>query len=413
MEWPTWELQAHGSAAPAPDPAGPDDTAGSAGPGCPLPRLDPLGPWCSARLTFADGARVDVLVTVSDDHITVEDVRADPPLTLDGLADLARWIEGPLDDAFRAATGQPRKTRPTPRQAGPADAAPGRDGSPQAGPPPEPGRGVTADPLRGTRPTAPQGPTRHARPADGPAPGGEPHSAAMAAGAEAGPGAEAAGGAEVAAGAAADAVERATRTTSEATGAGVTGEGASEAGARETEPTGATGAAALGQGERVLHRPAQGSGIVGHPADPTAAPSTDSPAEPNRESNRESSCDQPGEQPQPSEQRAGRSAPAEASVPAASPTSPTASPAAPDAAGSSPSSPSAPPAERARATVLARTRAGERRKIAADAYRQAQREGRDPVLAVMHATGRNRRRSLRLIAGARDEGLLTPRHNKR
>ena len=31
----------------------------------------------------------------------------------------------------------------------------------------------------------------------------------------------------------------------------------------------------------------------------------------------------------------------------------------------------------------------------------------------MNATGRNRRRSLRLIAGARDEGFLTPRHNKR
>ncbi|WP_242640654.1 DUF6214 family protein, partial [Streptomyces kasugaensis] len=49
----------------------------------------------------------------------------------------------------------------------------------------------------------------------------------------------------------------------------------------------------------------------------------------------------------------------------------------------------------------------------ADAYREAQRDGRDPVLAVMTVTGRNRRRSLRLIAGARDEGLLTPRHHKR
>ncbi|MGG7570083.1 DUF6214 family protein [Streptomyces sirii] len=71
------------------------------------------------------------------------------------------------------------------------------------------------------------------------------------------------------------------------------------------------------------------------------------------------------------------------------------------------------PEERARSALLARSRAAERRRLAADAYRQAQREGRDPVLAVMLATGRNRRRSLRLIAGARDEGLLTPRHNKR
>ncbi|MFF3541477.1 DUF6214 family protein [Streptomyces platensis] len=384
MEWPTWELQAHGSAAPAPDPAAPDDPAGSAGPGCPLPRLDPLGPWCSARLTFADGARVDVLVTVSDDHITVEDVRADPPLTLDGLADLARWIEGPLDDAFRAATGQPRKTRPTPRQAGPADAAPERDAGPQAGPPPEPGRGAAAGPQRGSRPAPPHGPTRHARPTGGgQAPVGEPESAPTAVSAEA----------------AAGAAERVTRMTGEATGAGATGEGASQAG-----PTGATGAAGLGQGEGVPHRTAPEKGI-GHPADPPAAPSADSPAGPSGE--------------QASEQSSGRSAPAEApapaeaSVPAASSTSPTASPTPPDAAEPAPSSPSAPPAERARSAVLARTRAGERRKIAADAYRQAQREGRDPVLAVMHATGRNRRRALRLIAGARDEGLLTPRHNKR
>ncbi|MEU5778930.1 DUF6214 family protein, partial [Streptomyces venezuelae] len=40
-------------------------------------------------------------------------------------------------------------------------------------------------------------------------------------------------------------------------------------------------------------------------------------------------------------------------------------------------------------------------------------EGRDPVLAVMCATGRSRRKSLRLIAGARDAGLLTPRHHRR
>lgn len=151
LEWPTWELQAHGSAAPAPapDPAAPDDPAGSRGPGSPLPRLDPLGPWCSARLTFADGARVDVLVTVSDDHITVEDVRADPPLTLGGLADLARWIDGPLDDAFRAATGRPRKPRPTPRQPGPADLAPERGGGARTGPPPEPVCGAAPEPVRG------------------------------------------------------------------------------------------------------------------------------------------------------------------------------------------------------------------------------------------------------------------------
>ncbi|MCM2392344.1 DUF6214 family protein [Streptomyces sp. CWNU-1] len=53
------------------------------------------------------------------------------------------------------------------------------------------------------------------------------------------------------------------------------------------------------------------------------------------------------------------------------------------------------------------------RQIAAAAYLAAQQAGLDPVLAVMNATGRSRRKSLRLIAGARDEGLLTPRHNRR
>ncbi|QIY53185.1 hypothetical protein HEP86_35590 [Streptomyces sp. RPA4-5] len=163
MEWPTWELQAHGSAAPAPDPAAPDDPAGSAGPGCPLPRLDPLGPWCSARLTFADGARVDVLVTVSDDHITVEDVRADPPLTLDGLADLARWIDGPST----TPSGRPPGShgRPAPHHDRPARRTPHRNGTGdrngaegrRAGPRAEPGCGAVADPLRASRPAAPQG----------------------------------------------------------------------------------------------------------------------------------------------------------------------------------------------------------------------------------------------------------------
>lgn len=170
LEWPTWELRAHGSAAPAPapDPAAPGDPSGSRGSGCPLPRLDPLGPWCSARLTFADGARVDVLVTVSDDHITVEDVRADPPLTLAGLTDLARWIEGPLDDAFRAATGRPHRPRPTPRQPGPlttsvtTSAEP--DGRPQSGQRTGPQTGPRTAPLGGAA----------TEPATGPAPGSEP-----------------------------------------------------------------------------------------------------------------------------------------------------------------------------------------------------------------------------------------------
>ncbi|UUU20058.1 DUF6214 family protein [Streptomyces sp. DSM 40750] len=55
----------------------------------------------------------------------------------------------------------------------------------------------------------------------------------------------------------------------------------------------------------------------------------------------------------------------------------------------------------------------EGRRLVAEEYLAAQRAGRDPVLAVMCATGHSRRRSLRLIAGARDEGLLGPRHARR
>jgi hypothetical protein len=52
-------------------------------------------------------------------------------------------------------------------------------------------------------------------------------------------------------------------------------------------------------------------------------------------------------------------------------------------------------------------------RLLAQQYRAAQEQGADPVLAVMHATGHSRRRSLRLIAQARDAGFLTPRHARR
>ncbi|WP_437113414.1 DUF6214 family protein [Streptomyces venezuelae] len=71
------------------------------------------------------------------------------------------------------------------------------------------------------------------------------------------------------------------------------------------------------------------------------------------------------------------------------------------------------PAEPARRARPAWPRGQAGRRIVAEAYRTAQGEGRDPVLAVMCATGRSRRKSLRLIAGARDAGLLTPRHHRR
>ncbi|MER6785188.1 DUF6214 family protein [Streptomyces sp. NPDC000658] len=55
----------------------------------------------------------------------------------------------------------------------------------------------------------------------------------------------------------------------------------------------------------------------------------------------------------------------------------------------------------------------EGRRLVAQEYRAAQEDGVDPVLAVMCATGHSRRRSLRLIAQARDAGYLTPRHARR
>ncbi|MBM4792282.1 hypothetical protein HXP44_09500 [Streptomyces sioyaensis] len=312
-------MRAHGSAAPVPESATPYDPAGSDGSGCPLPRLDPLGPWCSARLTFADGARIDVLVTVSDERLTVEDVRADPPLTLAALAGLARWIEGPLDDAFRAATGRPQKARPAPRQPGPVDVPAACDEALPAGSHPEPADGTTSCPVSGPWPPSPHQPAPPPQPVHGPLPERAPEPA--------------------------------------------------DAGAGESPTSSATEAAAAGE------TPVASTGTV--PGD-GAADSTASDA--------------------------GRSAETSSAGPSAE---------LPADASAEPSAPVVPPAERTRSAVLARSRSGERRRIAADAYRQAQREGNDPVLAVMLATGRNRRRSLRLIAGARDEGLLAPRHNKR
>ncbi|MFJ3670647.1 DUF6214 family protein [Streptomyces sp. NPDC090106] len=55
----------------------------------------------------------------------------------------------------------------------------------------------------------------------------------------------------------------------------------------------------------------------------------------------------------------------------------------------------------------------EGRWLVAEEYKAAQGDGVDPVLAVMCATGHSRRKSLRMIAQARDAGYLTPRHAKR
>ncbi|MFD5741794.1 DUF6214 family protein [Streptomyces massasporeus] len=61
----------------------------------------------------------------------------------------------------------------------------------------------------------------------------------------------------------------------------------------------------------------------------------------------------------------------------------------------------------------ARSRGTEGRLLVAREYRAAQRDGADPVLAVMGATGHSRRTSLRLIGQARDAGLLSPRRARR
>ncbi|WP_217144144.1 DUF6214 family protein [Streptomyces sp. AC627_RSS907] len=52
-------------------------------------------------------------------------------------------------------------------------------------------------------------------------------------------------------------------------------------------------------------------------------------------------------------------------------------------------------------------------RLAAQEYRAAREQGADPVLAVMRVTGHSRRKSLRLIGQARDEGFLTPRRARR
>jgi hypothetical protein len=49
-------------------------------------------------------------------------------------------------------------------------------------------------------------------------------------------------------------------------------------------------------------------------------------------------------------------------------------------------------------------------RLVAEEYLAVQGADADPVFAVMRATGRSRRRALKLIAEARDAGLLAPRH---
>ncbi|WP_405856485.1 DUF6214 family protein [Streptomyces sp. NBC_01515] len=69
--WPAWEVQEH----------------------------DGATSWFHVRLAFPDGARVDALAVVCEQAVSVEDVRAQPALSLDDLTVLADWLEGPLFEA--------------------------------------------------------------------------------------------------------------------------------------------------------------------------------------------------------------------------------------------------------------------------------------------------------------------------
>ncbi|WDV49849.1 DUF6214 family protein [Streptomyces coeruleorubidus] len=76
--------------------------------------------WFDVRLAFTDGAHVDALAVVAGGCVGVEDVRAQPALSLDDLAVLADWIEDSLVEACCAGAGtipegrgaQGRRARP-------------------------------------------------------------------------------------------------------------------------------------------------------------------------------------------------------------------------------------------------------------------------------------------------------------
>lgn len=78
--------------------------------------------WFDVRLAFADGARVDLLAVLSETALSIEDVRAEPPLSLDDLAVVAEWIEEPLSEACgsRLSAGRDQDRESQARRARPA-----------------------------------------------------------------------------------------------------------------------------------------------------------------------------------------------------------------------------------------------------------------------------------------------------
>jgi hypothetical protein len=89
--------------------------------------------WFHVRLAFADGARVELLAVVCGGSASIEDIRAQPALSLVDLKALADWIEGPLfanrDDGVGGA-GDAGGT-----EGGEGDAGGAEDGADAGGPP--------------------------------------------------------------------------------------------------------------------------------------------------------------------------------------------------------------------------------------------------------------------------------------
>ncbi|MER8071254.1 DUF6214 family protein [Streptomyces sp. NPDC094034] len=273
-----WEVQGHGTVTGAGDPR--DGAA----------RREILPPWVDIRLTFADGARIDVLAVVRDGRIAIEDAQADPPLALDGFAALAEAIEAPLHSACQVVAGRHRPPAPQPV-----------------------GGGVPVD-----------APVTHAAPGSGEGPRPLPEGPVPAE------------------------------------------EAKLQAGSVPTHVSGPVPLAPEGPSEQSPEWPAEESAPERAPDPAPAAPPEPAPVD----------------------------------TQAAAPEAAQAAAREEDRSGRHRARPSLPRGSAAREGV-------------AEIYRAAQQAGQDPVLAVMSATGFSRRKALRLIAGARDEGHLTPRHHRR
>ncbi|MGS2586430.1 DUF6214 family protein [Streptomyces hebeiensis] len=333
-EWPLWEVQGHGSATGVTDPR---DVAAP---------QEILPPWVDVRLTFADGARLDVLAVVREGRIAIEDAQADPPLTLEGFAALAEAIEVPLRHACQVVTGPHRPNEPPP---------------------------LTETPDRGGgEAQAVSGPTRGvAVTREAPVPDAAVH------------------------------------------GAPVHDLPASDVPASETPasdvPASETPASDVPASEmpvsdvQVSERPVSEMPTEDPPSS-RAVPLLDVPGirdpQERRPDSRESRCPPGAAEP-----------PGMAAPVAAAPVGERRT-----AAGYPEPGPGPEPEREAVGRHRARptsSRGSAARRGVAEIYRAAQREGQDPVLAVMSATGFSRRKSLRLIAGARDAGHLTARHHRR